>query len=251
MGSRARRALSALPARRCFRLSSFQKQGVIRGHCSVEQRQAEKGVGGPGRELASRGGGLPHLPRPGRARHRAGPCPGAAPSGPQSGSMLPSGTAASLSWAVPSLSTAASPAARQTRSPTAPAASAWPCAALKSKKAATSPPTASSSRPSATRVPSPSSTTSLRTKKTTTASWARCCAATTPPPPALPKSSPKPCSKRCWPSAARAANSPAHGSATPSTASTTASAPSSASSPASPAQPRATANTCCSPGSPA
>ena len=46
------------------------------------------------------------------------------------------GTAASRSWADPSRSTAAAPAARPTRWPTAPAASAWPCAALKLKRAA-------------------------------------------------------------------------------------------------------------------
>ncbi len=59
-----------------------------------------------------------------------------------------------------------------------------------------------------------------------------------------PASIPKPFWMNCWPSAARAASSPAVGSAMPSMASTTASAPSSASSPAFPVQPRAKANTC-------
>ena len=61
---------------------------------------------------------------------------------PPSWSTPPSGPAASANWAAPSPSTAAIPAARPTRWPTAPAAFAWPCVASRSRRAATSPATA-------------------------------------------------------------------------------------------------------------
>ena len=161
------------------------------------------------------------------------------------------GKVASRSLADPSPSTPADPVVRPTRWPTAPAACAWPCADSRSKRAATSPVTVNNSKPSATKARSPSSSTSSRTKGTIIASWARSSAATTPPPAARPKLRPKPCSKRCWPSAVRDASSPARGSATPSTASMTDWAPSSASCRVCRELPPATRSTCFSPASPA
>ena len=65
----------------CIPLFSTEKQGDKRGQRHVEQRQAEEGAGGSRRQLAGRDGGLPHLPDPGRPRHRSGARAGAAPSG--------------------------------------------------------------------------------------------------------------------------------------------------------------------------
>ena len=204
-------------------------------------------------QLASRDGGLPHLSGPGRARHRPGARPGAAPSGQQpSGSTPTLWQAASSNWADPSRSTRGKPGGEADSLANRAGGVRMALRRLEIEESRAHRQLRRAAQGSGRRGLHRHPRSRHRGRE---GSLPRARFAAARPlyrlRPARPRSTPRRFSKRCWPSATRAASSPAHGSATPSTASTTGWAPSSASSPASPARPPATANMCCWPASPA